>query len=60
MNAQTLTERQNERSSESRQAGLNGRVVTLEDRVKGIGGVCLPDGTGGFRAVGVCHALGTQ
>ena len=33
---QTLTERQNERSSESHQAGLNGRVVTLEDRVKGL------------------------
>ena len=36
MNGQTLTERQNERSSESHQAGLNGRVVMLEDRVKGL------------------------
>ena len=36
VNAQTLTERQNERSSESHQAGLNGRVLTLEDRVKGL------------------------
>ena len=36
VNGMTLTERQNERSSESHQAGLNGRVVTLEDRVKGL------------------------
>ena len=36
VNATTLTERQNERSSESRQASLDGRVVTLEDRVKGL------------------------
>ena len=34
MNAQTLTERQNERSSESRQARLDGRVVTDEGIAK--------------------------
>ena len=36
MNGQTRTERQNELSSESHQAGLNGRVVMREDRVKGL------------------------
>ena len=36
VNSQTLTERQNEQNSESRQACLDGQVVTLEERVKGL------------------------